>query len=100
MNMIDLDKISAVASSIRYTVISGLETSVVVSWTEKSVQRTRCGFCKYNLTPELDLLDLVNEYSFAEHAVLSLSCFDGWFQCMLSIIVILLSYAILFCCRG
>lgn len=65
------------ADSIRYTTISGANSSVVVSWTEMSAQRTRCGFCKYSLSMDLDMLEEVNEYPFAEQIVLSLSCFEG-----------------------
>lgn len=64
------------ANSVRYTVLTN-SRYFVMSWTEHSINKTRCGICKYSLSAELDTLVSVREFPYLQHNIKSLCCFEG-----------------------
>lgn len=65
------------ASSVRYTVLTE-SRYLVMSWTEQAIgNRTKCGLCKYSLSPDMDTLASVRDFAPMQHNIKSLTCFGG-----------------------
>lgn len=65
------------ASSVRYTVLTE-SRYLVMSWTEQAMGNgTKCGLCKYSLSPDLDTLASVRDFASLHHNIKSLTCFGG-----------------------
>lgn len=77
VDSVNLDSIKGFTNSINFIGIPH-SSHIIMSWTEQTVNRARCGLCKYSFkVPDYDSVESILDFAHLQHTIKSLSQLTG-----------------------
>lgn len=77
VDSVNLDSIKGFTHSINFIGIRNT-SHILMSWTEQTMTRTRCGICKYNIKlPDYDSVESILDFAYLQHSIKSMCQMTG-----------------------